>query len=123
MPEIKIKERLAPHMDDLVANREDINLILRCTECHTFLLPQEINMLKAPARDMNGQRTWVVFQLCPACHPNYRALRHDEVPPQSFFITLNREEYEITRKYERAGLLSPIKNDALNKSSLIQTIN
>lgn len=116
-PEIKVVEKLAKHVDDLLT--PDDNIVLRCAECHTFLMPREINQLKARVRDTKGVGTWVVVELCPACHPDFYRYRHDSVPPQSTFITLTRHEYEVTRSYEKAGLLSPIKNDALKSDIVI----
>lgn len=116
-PDIKIITRLAKHVDDLLT--PDDNIIFRCTDCQTFLLPREVNQLKARVRDSRGAWTFVVLDLCPACYPNFSKFKRDEVPPQSDFITLTRYEYEVTRKYEKAGLLSPIKNDALKSDIVI----
>ena len=113
--EIKINERLGKHVDDIITPGD--NIIFRCTECQTFLLPREIRQLKARARDSKGNGTWIILELCPACFPNNEDIK-DEMLPQSYFFTLTRHEYEVTRKYERAGLISPVKN-----TNLIETIN
>lgn len=113
--EIKINERLGKDLDDILT--PDDNIIFRCTECQTFLLPKEIRMLKAPVRDKKGLRTFAVIELCPVCYKDNRYIL-DEMIPQSYFITMNREEYEVTRQYERAGLISPVKN-----SNLIEVVN
>lgn len=116
-PEIKIVERLAKHIDDLLTPNDKV--ILRCTDCQTFLMPREVNILKARVKDSRGAWTFIVLEMCPACFPDFSRYRQDEIPPQSTFITLTRDEYEITRKYEKAGLLSPIKNDALKSDIVI----
>lgn len=101
---ISIIERIGKSIEGMLS--PDDHIVLRCTSCQEFFLPRELHILKRRVL-LGGQWTFDIKELCPACFPNPEAHRKEEAPPESSFIRLSREEFDLTRSYERAGLLPP----------------
>jgi hypothetical protein len=111
--DIKVVERRAPSLDALLGPEDKV--IMRCLKCQSFFIPREIRTVTARWRDQ-GHVVAHAWMLCPVCYPeidsNIDTMRLDQFP-ESEFLTLSRDEYEITRSYERAGLIPPQKRSGL----------
>lgn len=106
------------NFDEAIPDGEAI--IFRCMKCQNFVLPREIHIARRRVKDMRkGIWTWDIRELCPHCFPNpSEVINHPHIS-SSLFLRLNREEYEITRAYERAGILPP----QFSKNLIIPAVN
>jgi hypothetical protein len=104
--EILMRARKGKTLDEMLSPED--KLIYRCTDCGEFFLPREVHILKRRVHDdLNGMWTWESIELCPACVVSLADEARMVVQQSSPFITLKREAYDVTRAYERAGLLPP----------------
>ena len=91
--DIKIKNRTAHDLDEVLT--EDDKLIFRCPQCQLLYLPREAQGTVMRWRKPDG---YVGSALALGC-----------ADPKCYYqgepIILTREEYELTRRYERAGLV------------------
>ncbi|MDD5551339.1 MAG: hypothetical protein PHS34_08775 [Candidatus Omnitrophica bacterium] len=119
--EVKLRDRLAPDVEEFMKHSPDENLVFRCLKCQSFILPREINILKIPSINKWGQKTFYTVPLCPTCFPDPQNYVSDDRVEPSEFMTLTREQFFITRKYEKSGLLAPdfVGSTTQIKSSLI----
>ena len=116
--EVTANKRLASTIDTLLNERPDQTIILRCIDCQTFLLPEEIGTLVLRFR-LNGERQVRPFEYCPVCYPHGAPKPESlEIIEHSEFITLTREQYEKTKVAEKWGLTYDPKTNQ-NRSNLI----
>ena len=117
--EIRQHKTLARSIDTLLNERPDQTIILRCIDCQTFLLPEEVGTLVLRFR-LNGERQARPFQYCPVCYPQgapkpetLEAIEHSE------FIVLTRHQYEKTKVAEKWGLTYDPKTDKTNSNLIL----
>lgn len=111
--DIKVVERRAKSLDSILSPEDKV--ILRCAKCQSFFLPREIRTVTARWRE-DGYVQAYAWMLCPVCHPETEYVKNVmdlENYPESHFLTLTRDEYEITKSYERAGIIPPQKRSGL----------
>jgi hypothetical protein len=114
--EISLRDRVASTIDELMKHSPDAKIVMRCLACQNIFLPKEIHIMKMPIRLKDGHKTFLTAELCPVCFPNPEAYIADPNLDSSEFITLTREQFFLTRQYERAGLIPP---DFTGKSNLL----
>jgi hypothetical protein len=115
--DIKITHNRIGTIDDVMKNSDE-QIVYRCLKCQSILLPKEIHMLKMPIYDKEGRRTWWVIELCPICFPNPHDYIANNDVESSQFLPLTREQFFVTRQYEKANLLPPNFN-GLKENSVI----
>lgn len=91
--DIKVNNRVGRHVDDVLTPED--NLIFRCPSCQLFYLPKEACGGVTRWRRADGG---VGVALAMGCADK-------DCMYQGEPIILTREQYEQTRKYERAGLI------------------
>jgi hypothetical protein len=104
--QIAMRDRVASTLDEMLSPEDKI--ILRCVDCQVFLLPRELHVLRRRVKDiLHGTWTYEVHELCPCCTVNLADEERMAIQQSSTFVYLTREQYEVTKRYERAGLLAP----------------
>ena len=105
-------------IDDVMKNSDE-KLVYRCLKCQSIVLPKEIHVLKIPIKDKEGRETWWAVELCPACFPDPQNYIDNDDVESSVFLPLTREQFFITRQYEKAGLIPPAYNGDKTNSLII----
>ena len=122
---IDVKERQSRNLDNLLS--PDDHLIMRCVECQTFFLPREIHMWVIRFRDKDtGQARALPVEVCPVCYDGVGSAQTADIRVEdmkrSYFLTLDRHQYEMTKSAERWGMLYDLKtNQVVSKNPLIET--
>ena len=104
---IELREPQAPNLDSLLTPEEKI--ILRCVECQTFMLPKHLHMFVVRFRDPQTRQVMALpVEICPYCYdrvlsPEVENVRPKDVP-RSYFIAMDRFQYDQTIQAERWGL-------------------
>lgn len=99
--DIQVRRPVARDFDALV-NELNPQIIMRCVDCQTFFLPDEISIVKGRTREAGQPRTFV-YLTCPVCHPVLEY--NQEMVPLCEFVYLTREDYESTKSAERWGMV------------------
>ena len=104
---------------------EEDNLILRCIECQNFFLPREVHVVVIRFREKEtGQARALPVEVCPKCYdriasPEVVDIKLEDMK-RSYFITLDRHQYEMTKQAERWGMLYDLKtNQVVSKNRLV----
>lgn len=111
-------------LDSVLNSRPDVNLLFRCVDCQTFLLPEEITVVTFRWRDQQtGEARSLPIEVCPQCFdkvtgPQNDGKIKDEDLPRSYFVALTREDYENTRKAERLGLIYDLQKKEMRSKLL-----
>ena len=103
--DVIVRQPIARDLDAILNERPDINIIYRCLDCQTFLLPSEISLIVARFRDESGAARSIPHELCPVCHPTVARPESPDLIPESPFVVLTREDYEQTKQAEKWGLV------------------
>lgn len=121
---IEVKTPIASNLDSVLTPRDRI--ILRCVDCQTFLLPREIHMAVARFRDKRtGEARALPVEVCPVCYDGIgkteyeNSLTVDDELPHSTFLTLTREDYEMTKKAEAWGMTYDVEKKEMRSNLLV----
>ena len=121
--DVRIKKTVAPNIDSLIT--PETNIIFRCIDCQSFLLPDMIHVATFRFRDKStGEGKSFPIQICPVCYdsigaPEYHKDLKERDIPQSNLITLTRHQYEQTKQAEGWGLTYDLKTDTIRSNLLV----